>query len=387
MFSDRAAEAHERGQAAAGQAGQQPVDQLLDGGDAEAGLEDFAHDLFHRPGAGEFAAALADRGKDRSLVLGEIVGVLQQRPAGVLELLGGVGLARLAQLVPVLAADLVQRRRRHRDDVVVVDHDLGLGRVLADRLGVAAGHVHRDCGQPGGARDQARVQLQPRLEPRARDAVAGRHGRAGAERDHDRRLRLPRAPSVRGRVRGWRIERVKEGVGGRLALAVGAPHRAAFAVVADQREVAVALAPRDLIHRDLKQIAQPVGTQKLVADALDDPPNGLPIDPQKPRDRGLIRLGRQPRDQIVEVAREPGAVAGKRHALHVHPVLGAAKAPQPGTDLQPPAPPRDPHAARPNRDAACSPGAASCRSTSGTAASCGAGRPRPPPGRARSGPS
>jgi hypothetical protein len=135
VFADRAPEAHERLQPAAGQAAEQPVEQPLDRGDAQAGLEDFAHQLLHRPGACELAAAMADRGKDGSLVLGEIVGVLQQRPAVMLELLGGVGLARLAQFVPVLAADLVQRLGRQRDDVIVVDHDLGLRGALAHALG------------------------------------------------------------------------------------------------------------------------------------------------------------------------------------------------------------------------------------------------------------
>jgi hypothetical protein len=40
------------------------------------------------------------------LSVGEVLGVLQQRPAGVLELFRGA-LVERAQLVPVLAADLV----------------------------------------------------------------------------------------------------------------------------------------------------------------------------------------------------------------------------------------------------------------------------------------
>jgi hypothetical protein len=55
-------------------------------------------------------------------------------------------------------------------------------------------------------------------------------------------------------------------------------------------EVAVALAPGDLIERDLKQVAEPVGRQQLIADPLDDPPDRLPIDPHQPRNRGLIGL-------------------------------------------------------------------------------------------------
>jgi hypothetical protein len=53
------------------------------------------------------------------LTVGELGGVLQQRPAVVLELLGGVGLAGVAQLVPELAVDLVKRLGRERDDVII----------------------------------------------------------------------------------------------------------------------------------------------------------------------------------------------------------------------------------------------------------------------------
>jgi len=53
------------------------------------------------------------------LAVGEIAGVLQQRPAGVLEGLRGAFLARLAQLVPVFAADLVQGLGGELDDVII----------------------------------------------------------------------------------------------------------------------------------------------------------------------------------------------------------------------------------------------------------------------------
>jgi len=38
------------------------------------------------------------------------------------------------------------------------------------------------------AREQARVEFGAGVKPRAGDAVAGRDGQTGAERDHDRRL-------------------------------------------------------------------------------------------------------------------------------------------------------------------------------------------------------
>jgi hypothetical protein len=96
VFADRFAESDERGEPAAGEAGQQPVDQLADGLDGEAGGEDRPDHLLHRPGACDLPAARSDRGEGGGLEVGEIVGVLQQRPAVVLELLGGVGLAGCA---------------------------------------------------------------------------------------------------------------------------------------------------------------------------------------------------------------------------------------------------------------------------------------------------
>jgi len=61
-------------------------------------------------------------------------------------------------------------------------------------------------------------------------------------------------------------------------------------VIACERQVAVALAPGDLIQRDLKQLLQPVDRQQLIANALDDPPDGLPVDPYQPADRGPVSL-------------------------------------------------------------------------------------------------
>ena len=77
MFADRAAEAYERLQAAARESVQQSVDQLLDGGDAQAGSGDPADHLLHRPRARDLAAGGMEGGERRGLLLGEIGGVLQ----------------------------------------------------------------------------------------------------------------------------------------------------------------------------------------------------------------------------------------------------------------------------------------------------------------------
>ena len=56
-------------------------------------------------------------------------------------MLGGVLVTEEAQLVPVGAADLVQRLVGELDHVIRVDADGRLRSVLADRLGAGAGHV------------------------------------------------------------------------------------------------------------------------------------------------------------------------------------------------------------------------------------------------------
>src|SRR6266498_2096137 len=122
-----------------------------------------------------------------------------------------------------------------------------------------------------------------------------------------------------------------------VSLPARAPIAGSAAVIADQRQVAVALAPRDLVDRDLKQIAQPVGLiEMLAADTLDDPPDRLPVDAYQPGDRRLVGLRRQPRDEVVEVARKARAMTRERDALDVHAVLRAAQLTQPRADLKPP---------------------------------------------------
>ena len=143
---------------------------------------------------------------------------------------------------------------------------------------------------------------------------------------------------MRRRLRGRRVKLVKELIGGGLALALGAPHHAAAAVVADERQVPMAFAPRDLVDRDLEQIAETVGVDQLVSDPLDNPADRLPIDPRQPTGRGLVGLRRQPRDEVLEIASEAGAIAREWDALDVDAVLGAAQPSQPGVDLQPPGP-------------------------------------------------
>jgi hypothetical protein len=69
-----------------------------------------------------------------------------QGPAGVFEALGRLLVAERPELVPVLAAHLVQRLASELRDVEAVDADDRLGRVPvgARALGIAGSHVDRD---------------------------------------------------------------------------------------------------------------------------------------------------------------------------------------------------------------------------------------------------
>ena len=83
---------------------------------------------------------------------------------------------------------------------------------------------------------------------------------------------------------------------------------------------------------------EPVAVQELVADALDDPPDRVPVDPRQPAGCRLVGLRRQPRHEALEVASEARAVAGERDTLDQRAVLGTAQPPEPGVDLEPPDP-------------------------------------------------
>ena len=123
-------------------------------------------------GAPHLAAGGLDPGEGGRLLVAELLGLLEQRPPGVLEALGGVLVTEGAQFVPVAAADLVQRLVGQLHNVIGIDADGRLRGVLAHRLGVAAGHVHRHRAQPGGAREDRGLEL-------ARPPAAMRHGSRG----------------------------------------------------------------------------------------------------------------------------------------------------------------------------------------------------------------
>jgi hypothetical protein len=90
-------------------------------------------------------------------------------------------------------------------------------------------------------------------------------------------------------------------------------------VVGDQRQVVVLLAVAHLVHAHPVQPVQSGVVELVGHDPFDDRPDGTPVDPAQLGDRGLVAALRQPRHDILEVAREPGTVTGERHGLHHDP--------------------------------------------------------------------
>ncbi len=92
-------------------------------------------------GAVEALVELLDARELELLALGQVAGVLPQREPGAFELAGELGLALAAGVVPHLAADLVQRVGRERDEMERVVADARVRAALGDRSGDPAGHV------------------------------------------------------------------------------------------------------------------------------------------------------------------------------------------------------------------------------------------------------
>jgi hypothetical protein len=175
--------------------------------------------------------------------------------------------------VPFVAADLVDRSLREADHVERVEAHLGLWGVGSNRFLVAAGHVDRD----------------------------------GADR-----LRSLGAELVEERLQ-------------RLGVATGrAPHDRAAAVVDDRGEVALTFAVGDLVAPDRNQAVQASVVEVIGDDALDDPTDRVPPDPQQASDRGLGHLLREPRDDVLEVARVMSVRPCPRHRLQMHTAVRAA---------------------------------------------------------------
>jgi len=247
--------------------------------------EDLAQALLERLGAPCRAAVAAQLAQRGGLVVGQSLGSLEQHPACPLELVGLVGVDG-AQLVPDLPAEGVERVGGQGQHMERVDAHSRLRRVarLGDRLQIRGAHVGGDGGELGGSL----------LAELGEEPVAG---------------------------------------GG--VLAFGAPSHLAAAMIGDQGEGAVLLAPGHLVDPDLEQRIQPARVELVGDHPSADRPDRLPGDPHQPADRGLVHPGGQPRHQVLEVAGAARLDPSERDLLGADPVLGAVDPAQFGLDDQP----------------------------------------------------
>jgi hypothetical protein len=79
--------------------------------------EDGAERFFEAVAAPELTAAAAQLAQGRRLLVGEVFGAFEQRPAGAFELLGRALVGQLPQLVPGVAPNLIERVAGPGDDV------------------------------------------------------------------------------------------------------------------------------------------------------------------------------------------------------------------------------------------------------------------------------
>ncbi len=128
MGADRAGELDERLQAAATGLGAPAVEQLSRLGGAQVAGEDLAQALLEPVGAPCRPTVAAQLAQRDGLGVGQALGALEQYPAGALEPLG-LGRVHSAQLVPDLAADLIERVGGELDHVERVDAHGRLGGV------------------------------------------------------------------------------------------------------------------------------------------------------------------------------------------------------------------------------------------------------------------
>ena len=237
--------------------------------------EDAADGFLEFVGAPDLAAGGSDPREGGGLRVGQLLGPLEHAPAGVLEALCRLYVTGAAQLVPVRAADLVQRLVGELHHVIWIDANDRSRRVLAGRGGVPVAHVQRDRPKLGGTLTDDRLAVLTAWTCVERQGC----GDLG-------------------------VELFEEPIGGLLARPVGSPHDLPALVVGHEREVVVLALPADLVDPDVEQVVEPAGIELVVADALDDPPDRVPVDPQHPLDRRLVGARRKPRVRV-----EPGRVA------------------------------------------------------------------------------
>ena len=269
VIADRPRQSHKRGEPA-------PRGPLLPAVETferllERQMKHTTQTLLEQVGAVQRLVRLRQPAQRPRLLRVQVFRVLPQRPARVLQLLGVLARPRRTQLVPLLAPDFVECFGRPLHDMERVE--------AARRLRCPLPHHVFDPLRGIGAHQ---LQLGAAL---------------GTELIEELAQRLLVTPG-------------------------GHPHQPARVVVEHHRHVFVPLAVAQLVNADAPQAAEEVGVlARILADALDDPPDRLPRNPHQLAHRGLVRVHGQPGALVLEVQREPAAGPRPGHVLHHHTVL------------------------------------------------------------------
>jgi len=236
-------------------------------------------------GAVEAVVVLRDPGELGGLAVGEVFGVLPERVATVLQLLGSVAETHGSQRVPHPAA-----------------HDVeGLG---------------------GPSHDVKRIKTQGRVLAVGGGAVADPLGRIGRDQ-----------ANLGGPLGSEEIKELLEG--GPVVTGLG-PHQPAGVVVDHDHQVLVATPIRDLVDPDpLEPIERIAQLPSFGHDPGGDRTHGPPRDAQQLDHRRLRRVRHQPRDLVVEVPRVARTMARPGHPRDRHPMIPAANSRRFGLDEHP----------------------------------------------------
>src|SRR2546427_10350736 len=122
------------------------VNRLLEGK-----LEDEAEVLLQQVGTEQRLVDALDPVQLADLLVGEVLGVLPECPAGALELPCVQVITSSAGIVPDLTSDLIQSPGRPGHDMEGIEADDGVGAAKADDLGDPGGTVGTDVRDPQGA--------------------------------------------------------------------------------------------------------------------------------------------------------------------------------------------------------------------------------------------
>ena len=264
--------------------GDPPVEQRDRSRGFETGGEDRPELFFHLVRPPDPATRTFHLGELCGLSDGQVFGVLQQRPSRSLERFRVAVVGKPAELLPQVAADLVEGIADEFDEMEYVR--------AHERL--------RSMPDSGHGLQERRTEID-------------RHG-------------LDLACTLGA-------EFVEEPVESFGVFAFATPDDTAPVVIDDKGEVLVVLAPRDLVDTDPEQAVEAVRVQFGCDDTFAGPANGAPRHPTQASDRGLVHPGRQPPEQIIEIAGQMRARSSERNLLDDHTMCRATQPPQRATHL------------------------------------------------------